>query len=303
MKSFSVMKTNVGAEVQATDSAFATIIGNFVNRRYFQVLRAINWNNIQPDYTFDTVAGTQKYVLPDDFGKEISCTDTTNSTELTRTTLEKLFSSYADISDSGTVERYCVFEDCVKAHPSSSSALAVVSAFSADTTQTVLVRGISGGVETYESVTLTGTTPANTSNAYTRIKGISKSAVTAGKVTITSNSAAVTQAVIPIEKLESQYKLMLLHYVPASIITIALPYIIQPQPLTQTYDYPVIDIADLLEIGALADCWRYKRQFSKAQTMELMFGQQLQDYIWQKENQPNMIHQFIPETFNRDDLV
>jgi hypothetical protein len=303
MKSFSVMRGNIGSECQATDSAFATIIGRFINRRYFQVLRAINWNNIQPDYTFDTVASTQRYVLPDDFGKEVSCTETTNNTELARTTLEKMFSDFGDISDEGTVESYCIIEDCVKAHPSASSALAIVSASSADTTQTILVRGISGGVETYESVTLTGTTPANTSNSYTRIKGISKSAVTAGKVTITSNSGAVTQAVIPIETLETQYKLIILHYVPTSVITIALPYVIQPQPLSQTYDYPVIDISDLLEIGALADCWRYKRQFSKAQTMELMFGQQLQDYIWNKENQPNMIYQFIPTVFDRDNLV
>jgi hypothetical protein len=303
-KSLSQLKTNIGAECQDSGSAFATIIERFINRRYFQILRAINWRNIQPDYTFDTVGGTQRYVLPDDFGKEMVCTDSTNNKELTRTTLEQLYETYQDISDTGTVERYCVIEDCVQAQPTSASRLTIVSSSTADTTQSVLIRGISGGIETYETVTLTGTTDALTSatQTYTRIKGISKSAVTAGKITIDSNSAAVTQAIIPPETLETRYKLILLHYVPTTIATIAIPYIINPMPLSQTYDYPVLDIGDLIEIGALADCWRYKRQFSKAQAMEIGFNQQLQEYIFSQENQPNQIHQMIPTVFNRDDV-
>jgi hypothetical protein len=302
-KSFSVIKGNVGAEVQDTSTSFATILGKIVNRRYFQVLRAVNWKNINYSYTFDTVAGTQRYALPDDFGKEISCADNTNDIVLNRTTLEELVKNYQDLDDSGTVQRYAIIEDCVKKQPTAASALAIVSSSASDTTQTVLVRGIVSGAETYETVTLTGTTPANTSKSYTRIKAISKSSATVGYITITSNSAAVTNAVIAGEQLETRYKLALLHYIPSSIYTISMPYIINPLPLSQDYDYPVIDIGDLIEIGAMADAWRYKRQFTKAQTMEILFNQQLQEYIFDKENQPNMIHQFKPEVFNRDDTV
>ncbi len=300
MKSFSVTKTNVGLECQDSSSTFATMIGKFINRRYFQVLRNINWQNIQ-DYSFDTVAGQQRYALPDDFGKEISCTK--DDDEISRTTLEKLYENYNDITESGVVERYVILEDCVMEQPSSSSILTIKSFSSADTTQTILVRGISGGVETYETVTLTGKSDAVTTNAYTRIKGISKSAVTAGFITIDSNSEAVTQAIIPKETLVTNYKLILLHYVPSSVEIISMPYITNPMPLFQDYDYPVIDISDLLELGTLADAWRYKRQFSKAQTLELLFTQQLQEYIFSKENQPNMINQFIPSTFDRDDTI
>ncbi len=300
-KSFSVIRGNVGGEIQDSSSAFSTLIGKFINRRYFQVLRSINWQNIQPDYTFSTVASTQRYVLPDDFSKEISCAS--DDTPLQKTTLEKLYEVYGDISDSGIVERYCIIEDCVQAQPTSTSILTIKSSSSADTTQTILVRGISGGVETYESVTLLGTSDATTTNSYTRIKGISKSAVTTGFVTIDSNTAVVTQAIIPKETLVTNYKLIILHNVPSSVTTIALPYITQPMPLSQDYDYPVVDVADILELGALADAWRYKRQFSKAQTLELLFTQNLVQYIFDKENQPNMINQFIPETFDRDSTI
>jgi len=299
-KNFSNIKTNIGAEVGDTSSAFATLIGRFVNRRYFQVLRAINWKNIQPDYTFDTVDGTQRYVLPNDFGKAVACNDITNHQEIGATTLEEIYSTYGYITGSGDVERYAIVEDMVKAQPTSSSVLAIVSGSTSDTTQTIFIRGISGGSEVTESVTLTGTTPVNSVNSYTRIKAISKSAVTVGTVTITSNSAAVTNAVIAPEELITRYKVFVAHYVPAEVITIALPYIVKPLPLSNNYDYPVIEIADLLEIGAMADAWRYKKFFSKAQALEVMFAQQLQDYIWEKENEPNEIKQFIPQGYSRD---
>jgi len=302
-KSFTVIKGNVGSEVGDTSATFATIIGKLANRRYFQILRSINWQNINDAYTFDTVSGTQRYVLPDDFRKEINCSDTTNDMELTRMELAKLREEYTDISDTGTVERYCIIDDVVKEQPSSSSYLAIKSSSASDTTQSVLIRGLASSAEYYETVTLTGTTNATSANPYTRIKGISKSAATAGSVTVIANAGVTTQAFIPPETLETRYKLALLHYIPTAVYTIAMPYIVNPMPLSQDYDYPVVDIGDLIEIGTLADAWRAKRQFSKAQTMEVLFNLQLQEYIFDKENQPNMIQQFFPTTFNRDDTV
>ena len=302
-KDFLTITTNVGNRVQDPSSTFATVIKTFVNKRYFQILRAINWQNINYDYTFDTVGGTQNYVLPDEFGKEISARDTSNGLELSAYDYQNLATDYPDgVSDEGSVARYIIYEDTVKAQPTASSALAIVSSSTADTTQSILVRGISGGVELTETVTLNGTTPANTANSYTRVKGISKSAVTAGKVTVTSNTGAVTLTVLPPKVTESRYKLIKLHYVPITAITISLPYIIKPLPMTENNDYPIIDIADLIEIGAEADAWFYKRQGNKASARETMFGVELQQYIYDKENQPNVVTQFRPTTYNKDNL-
>jgi len=299
-KSFLTLKGNVGSEVMDTSTAFATLVGRFLNRRYFQVLRTINWKNINPDYTFNTVVGQQNYVLPEDFGKEISCSSTTTKEQISKFQLDELYGTYKDLNVAGIVERYAVIDSPVQAQPTASSVLAVVSSSASDTTQTVVIRGISGGVEMIESVTLTGTSSVNTTNAYTRVKAISKSASTTGKVTVTSNSAAVTLAVLSPEMLTASYKLAVLHYKPSELITIAMPYIIKPLPMTNDYDFPVIDIGDLLEIGAIADALRYKRQFAKANSYEIMFTQQLNDYIFDKENDPNEIKQFTPYTYTRD---
>lgn len=301
-KSFSQMKTNVGSEVQDTTSTFATIIGRFINRRYFQILRTINWDNINWDYTFNTVAGQQKYALPADFGKEMSVTDTTNQIPLIHEPLQNLYENLGTLSTQGNPQSYDIIEDVVQQQPSSASALSIVSSAAGDTSQTIFVRGISSGVEIYESVTLTGTSAATTLNAYTRIKGLSKSAVTTGTVTITANSGATTQAVIPPSCLETRYKIATLHYVPNGVATISMPYIEKPMPMSQDYDYPTIDIADLIELGAISDAYKYKRQFGKANAYELMFTQQLSDFIFDRENQPNQTTRFNVTPTSRDTI-
>lgn len=302
-KTFSEIVDNVQADVQDTSSAFDAIVRKYVNNRYFQVLRAINWNAIRNDYTFDTVGGTQEYVLPDDFGKELHVRDITNGFELGYVDLQKLLTDYPDdFGEEGSVAKYYISEDTVQGQPSSASVIAVKSSSASDTTQTVLIRGISGGSETSESVTLTGTTPANSTNSYSRVKAVSKSSNTTGIITLTSNSAAVTVATLAPKVLTSYCKKIGFHYGPASALTISVPYYIKPLPMTEDYDYPIIDIADLIEIGAKADAWRYKRQGAKANDAETRFAIELQGYIWNQENQPNRITQFVPVTYNQDNL-
>jgi len=302
-KSYSQLKTNVGAEVQDTSSAFETITGRFINRRYFQILRAINWKEINVTHTLTMVSGTQNYVLPDDFYKPVSAYDTTNSVKIQLIDLDELYRNYgSEITSTGSVERGVIYDDFVQAQPTSASVLTFTSDSASDTSITVQVRGISDSVETYEEITLNGTSDVNTANSYTQIRGISFSAARVGKVTVTSNSAAVTNAAIPREWLETRYKLFKVHYVPTATATIDLPYIVKPFPLTQTYDYPRLDIADLIELGAIADAWKYKRQFQKAQYYELMFTQQLAEFIFDQENQSGRVQQFAPTTYDKDNL-
>ena len=302
-KTFSKIVDNVQAEVMDTSTAFETIVKEYVNSRYFQILRAINWNAIRNDYTFTTTGGTQEYVLPDDFGKELHVRDTTNGFELGYVDIQKLLTDYPDdFSEEGSVAKYYILEDTVQAQPTSASVIAVKSSSASDTTQTVLIRGIVSGVETSESVTVTGTTAANSVNSYSRVKAVSKSANTTGYITLTSNSAAVTVATLAPKILTGYYKKIGFFYVPSSAVTIAVPYYIKPLPMTEDYDYPLIDIADLIELGAKADAWRYKRQGAKANDVETRFAIELQGYIWNQENQPNRVTQFTPITFNQDNL-
>ena len=300
-KKFSAIVDNVGTDVQDTSSAFETISKRYINQRYFSILRSINWEVINPAFSFDTTAGTQTQALPEDFGKELYARDTTNGVELAKGDLSELVRAYPSaLTTSGTVGRYAIYQDAVQAQPTTAAVVSIVSSSASDTTPTVFVRGIVSSYEVTEEITLTGTTAATGSLSFSSIKGISKSGTTVGAVTVSCNSQ--TMAVLPPTIHESRYKIMFLHYNPSAVITIKMPYIISPAPMSDDDDYPVLDVADLIEIGAKADAWRYKRQFQKAQDMEILFEKELQRFIWEKENDPNRVTQFMPTIYDKSKL-
>lgn len=211
---FANMKTNVGNNVQDTSGGLATIIGTYLNKRMYMILRSINWNIINEDYTISAVAGTQDYTLATDFGKELYCEDATNKRNIVRVSLKGVSEQYPGKTTTlGNIERYSIFD-------------------------------------------------SDDASKYIRF-----------------------------------------HYVPATNATINLPYMIRPTALSGVGDVPVIEISDLIEVGATADTWRYKRQFAKARDVDAEYRIMLADYIWDEYNQPNMVYQFKPNTFNRDDLV
>lgn len=293
---------NVGTLVQDTSSAMATIIKVFCNNTYREILRRLNWDVINNSYTISVVAGTQDYILPSDFGKEVYVNDSTNKLAIPFIDFQTLAEKYADtLASTGDVSRYTIFNDTIRTQPSSASTISFVSSSTADVTQSVRVKGIdANGVEIEETITLNGTTASPTTNSYTKVRNISKSATTTGTVTGTSNSGAVTVAVLAPADLVHQVVKMRLHYIPADALTLAVPYHINPYPLSNDYDFPVIDCADGIELGATAQAWRYKRQMSKAQEYERLFEKWLMDAAWEIENQPNQTHLINPKPYSRE---
>lgn len=294
---------NVGSNVQDTSTATATIAKRYCNDIYFDILKRINWQDIDDDFTFNTVAGTSDYVLKQNFGKEVYVFNTSTNTELSPITLQELARDYASgISSSGEVQRYIILNKPVRNQPSSSSTLSIVSSSASDTTQTVYITGLDGNsLQVSESVTLTGTTPAVTTNSYSEIRSISKSATTIGSITITANSGATTIAIMSPNDKAYSVKVVRLHYTPTSVQTIAMPYIINPYPMSNDYDQPVIDCGDVIELGATMMLWRYKRQFDKAADYESQYEKALDTLIWNTENSFNQGHFFGILPYPRDD--
>lgn len=300
-RTFSDMKTNVGNNVQDTSSAMATIIGVYLNNFYFDLLRRFNFfeQNIRTQ-TITTVAGTKDYALNDDFHKEVYIRDGTNKAQLSRITLQQFIDDYNDTMDSsGTPDKYLILNSPVKAQPSATSVLAIISTSTSDT-GTLKIRGISSGIEVAEDVTLTGTSSVNSANSYTEILQLTFGTALVGKVTITSNSAAVTVATVKAGTKDYRVKILRLHYTPSGIITITVPYIKRVLPLSDTNDVPIIDCADILELGATEQAWRYKRQFAKAQEFERLKEIAISNFIWDEENQVNQIHEFKPAAYSRE---
>ncbi len=301
-KTFTNMVTNVSSEVQDSTSAMQVLIKNYINRRYFQVLRKFNWRNIDTEYTITTVAGTKDYALPGDFKKPVKVRDTTNGKDIPEILLEDMGRYYSNtLGTEGNISNYAMLEDVVQVQPTSASQISVVSSSASDTTQTVTIRGISNNVEVSETLTVNGTSTQTTAGSYTKITGISKDTDSVGFITCTAGASNL--ALLAQKQTTSYYKKLRLYSIPSTAIVLSVPYITNPARLIEDGDYPITDICDLIEIGAMADAWREKRQFQKAQVFEMLFEKNIEEYIWDDENSANRVTQFKPATFNRDDLV
>ena len=295
-KTFADMKSNVGLELQDTSTSFNTMVGKFINRRYFQCLRYINWDAINPAYTVTTVIGTQDYALPRDFGKAVYAIDTANNFTYDEVRFDDESGDPSHISQQGGANKYTIYESPVAVQPTATSVVTVVSSSASDSSVGITIRGLSGGVERYETLTFNGTTNVVGTISFSRIISISKD-ITVGYVTVTCNSQTV--AVIEPERKVVRYKILRFLPIPSAVTTVTIPYHIVPLPLSQDDDVPLIDIDDCLEAGARADGWRYKRQGQKASVEEANYQSLMSDYIYSLENKPNMVQQFKVQPYDR----
>lgn len=294
------IKSNVASMVQDSSASMLALIQNYINDRYREVKQRLSLVDSQrSDYQFTTTAGTKDYVLPQDFLKEFSVVDRTNKRQLSRVDTQVVADNYIwDADSNGVITHYQVLEKTASGQPTSASAIAVVSSSASDTSQTVYIKGLdSNGYEDYETVTLNGTTPVNSTKSYTRILMLSKSAVTAGTVTLTSNSGVVTLAVISRQMLDYRVKIMRLINTPDNSYTIELNYQQRENELNQDGDYPIIDCYDALEAGATADALRYKRQYAKAADWDVIFEKRIANIAYAAEAQPNKVNLFNPKTY------
>jgi len=304
-KSFSQIKSNIGSRVQDTSSTLGTLIGYWVNDKYRDVISRYEWDELYFPHTINASGSVSAYALPSDADRIIICLDSTNGENISEVTNQQFYlENYDTWNSTGTPDKYFLTYDVVKSQPASAETLTVKSSSASDTTQTIFVRGLVSGEETYENITLNGTSVASATNSYTRILGVSKSASTVGYVTVMENDETTVLSVLPGEQLESSYKIINFHPIPTGAITYKTIIKRRTLPLAQNYDYPVVkDIADIIELGGTAEAWRYKRQFSKAQAFDVMYEKMLSEKIYQREAQPNRINQFTPTALDRDDGI
>jgi hypothetical protein len=296
-RNFKDIYEHVGSNIQDTSSNMKTIIKRLVNDVYFDLLRRANYENIDPDYSF--TASSQDNVLPSDFYKELSVYDATNNRELRRTSIqERVQNAVSLMSQTGTAEEYAILTSPVRVQPSAGAIPSVVSSDASDTTQTLYLRGEASGIEVTETISLNGTSSVNATNTYTKYYIVSKDADTAGKITVTHGTDTI--AILSQEARDHKVKIMRLYCTPVSSVTINCPYMSKPLPMTEDYDVPVIDVSDIIELGATYRAWMYKRQMGKAEQYRKLYEQGIINVLWERENNPNDQHLAGVRPYTRD---
>jgi hypothetical protein len=153
-----------------------------------------------------TILGTEEYSLPYDWGDlgffwhEIYG----YPFKLTQAGGREFYDSNLSLDESSIPQLYRLWgEDAILAQPSTASAITASCASASDTTQTVRIAGIVSSYPDFEDLALTGGDTTGT-KLFSRIDRISifDNATTptpnVGRVSITSNTAAITNAVIPV---------------------------------------------------------------------------------------------------------
>ena len=202
------------------------------------------WWQLDPDFgketaTLTTANATRAYRFQASINKILSVTDQTNNLNLVQIQEKELERFDPDLDDAGTPNYYTLFGiDYVNNQPTAASFVTVSSSSAADTTQTVRILGTSSGVEATEQLTLSGVAAVVGATSFTALTRISKSATTTGRVTATSNAAAVTNVIIPPRRLFVEYQPIRLWPVPAGTYTILVRYIRNPIPMRNTDDIP-----------------------------------------------------------------
>ena len=242
-KDFSTIKSNIGTMVQDTSSTMATKIGVWVNNRYRNFISRYEWDELIYNFSLTASATVSAYNLDEDVDRLLFILDATNSCNITINNEQEFYQENYDVfNDTGTPERCFIKRDVVRSQPASAEQITVKSSSASDTTQTVLIRGISSSVELYESISLSGTTVATATNSYTRLLGISKSAATVGYLTVMHNDESTVLSLMAKEQLESRYKQLHLHPIPTGAIVYHIKAKRRILPLQPESDTAIIQL-------------------------------------------------------------
>lgn len=216
-----------------------------VQRAIARIWNARSWTFKQRKTTLSIVSGDSEKSLPRDVGEPFLVLSSVSPYLLRYMTEDEFDQREPNPTASGNPRIYTLFEHAgVDEQPAAASTLSLVSSSAADTTQKVLIRGLVSGYDDYEEVSLSGTTPVATSKSFSRVESVSKSAETAGRITITAGATTVLVSG-PLEK-TARFRKMRFFPEAASSITITIKH----------YKVPVIPVT-LYDTHEIPSRWDY----------------------------------------------
>lgn len=207
-----------------------------VRRAVWRVWNAKQWGfKLRVDTAFNTTASQESYVLRKYIGEPVTLKIDEAPYILTGITEETKDRLVPNAVETGVPAYYSLFElrGCSN-QPSSASTLTVYSSSASDTTQTVYVKGIVSGEIKAETVALAGTSQISTTNSYTTVLSITKSAITEGVVNV--NAGATTVETLSQQEFTIRRRVLRLYPIPADSYDITVKHFAHPPFLTNAYE-------------------------------------------------------------------
>jgi hypothetical protein len=284
-KSFTTMESNVGTMVQDTSTAFATIIGTFLNNRYQDIWDRALWSDcIDDSYTFNTVANTQNYDLPLDFDEELFVANITDGYILDRYQeghwwKERYSAHSAGTIDAGNPRIYVVLYGAINAAGTGFGKIKID-----PTPDAVKTMALPYKRKFVSLISVSGTCTTDTA---LKVIAAAETFITDGvkpgmRIKNTTDS---TYSIIASVDSETQ-------------LTCDTDVCPDGNETFEIYTEPVIrDIDIILETGATADALAYKKQLQKADYYNQRYETELARRIAKERSRINQKYQFISESY------
>lgn len=184
----------------------------------------------QDEYNLPIQAGTRSFLWHDDYGYPF---------QMRYVTDQDFYSSSVTDTNTGTPIVYRSWEqNMVIVQPKQASVVTVSSSESGDTNIPIEVFGTVSSFPDSETITTNGTTTVAGSKAFTYIDRIVKASTTTGRITITSDSALTTVAVIPTGDITAgiKYTKVNIFPLPNRVFPINVQYYKEPYRLVNDND-------------------------------------------------------------------
>jgi len=82
--------------------------------------------------------------------------------------------------------------------------------------------------------------------------------------------------------------------------TFEIPFTVYPLDMSASTEIPILDCDRAIEYGATCDAWLYKRQTAKATAYEQLYEKEIQNLMWNENNQPNQLPMMSPQALDRN---
>jgi len=278
-RTFTEMKTKVGNFVEDTDTSLLTLIGEWINDKYTDAYRRCNWGFfIDNDYTFATVASTASYNLPSDFEQELFVSNITDGEDLTRATENKWWSERFGAYSGGTIDsssprNYLILRQALKTDNTGFGKISL------DPTPDAVVTVAMPYKKKF--VPLLGTTGTCTTDTANKIIASASTFLTSGVKPgmVVKNTTDNTYGYVTSVDSETQLT-MDVDLCPDGNET----FVISNEVFVNDLDW-------ILELGAIAELYAYKKNFAKADYYAQKYETELEKRINQEFNLTNQLYQ------------
>jgi hypothetical protein len=208
-----------------------------VKRAVLRVWNYKQWSFKLRRYTFPTTSGTSDYVLPRLMRETYKIMSSDSPYDITTVSEDSFDKQVPNPQSSGNPYIARLFEMVgVQTQPTSTGSVRITSSSGSDTTQKVLVKGLVGGQLDYEQLSINGTANNDSTKQFSAIYSVTKSDVTSGYVTVSSDGGTITNVILsPLEK-SVRLRVIRLFPTPSSTITITVKGFGRPVGLTHAYE-------------------------------------------------------------------